>query len=122
MNLPKLIFPILVISALLGGYYLRNAFTQPTTTVALSSEQGHTLNCVVEGVKCKGTASFFTSLYEGVPGVNGIVTYASEHRAIIDYNPDLITPAEIKNIMEAPVPFNDGSEIQVFTCLEMKQE
>ena len=123
MKVSKYIVPALVIAALFGGYGLRAAFTQPTTNVTLGAAgEGAKLECVVDGVKCKGTAGFFTSLYKDVPGINGIETFATEQRAIFTYDPGVITPERIKEIMEAPVPLRDGRLVQVFTCLSMEEK
>jgi hypothetical protein len=120
MRVPKFIVPLLVLAALLGGYFLRTAFTQPTTSVSIGAGGGKTLACVVDGVKCKGTAQFFTSLYKDVPGITGIETYATDHRAIFSYDPALITPERIKSIMEEPIPLKDGTSVQAFRCVSME--
>ena len=120
MRIPHLLLPILVIAALFGGFVLRNTFTQPTTSVALNDGMGATLTCTVDGLKCKGTANFFTGLYEGTPGIIGIETFATEHRAVFTYDSSVIKPDHIRAIMEAPIPFEDGSRQQVFTCLSLE--
>jgi hypothetical protein len=120
MKLPRYILPLLVVAAIFGGYVLRTAFTQPTTSVALNGSGGRTLTCIVQGVKCKGTAAFFTRLYEQTPGIATIETFATEHRAVFKYDPALITPDSIRSIMEAPIPLRDGSSRQVFVCTSMK--
>lgn len=122
MKVSKYIIPLLVVIALFGGYALRAAFTQPTTNVTVGTTEGAKLECIVDGVKCKGTANFFTMLYKDVPGIKGIETFATERRAVFTYDPAVITPDEIKAIMEAPVPFRDGSRVQVFTCLSMEEK
>jgi hypothetical protein len=121
MKIPKIVIPILVVGSLFGGYALRAAFTQPTTSVIVGNTTGAKLECVVDGVKCKGTANFFTSLFENVAGINGIETYASDHRVIFTYEPSLITPDQIRTIIDAPVPLQDGRIIQIFTCLSMDE-
>ena len=121
MKVSKYIVPLLVVIALFGGYALRAAFTQPTTNVSLGSSEGSKLECIVDGVRCKGTANFFTMLYKDVPGISGIETFATERRAVFTYDPAVITPDEIKAIMEAPIPLRDGSRVQVFTCLSMEE-
>ncbi|UCG61651.1 MAG: hypothetical protein JSV52_15290 [Candidatus Zixiibacteriota bacterium] len=122
MKIPKYIIPILVVVALFGGYGLRTAFTQPTTNVSLGDEGGAKLDCIVDGVRCKGTANFFTMLYKDVPGISGIETFATERRAIFTYDPTVISPDQIRAIMEAPIPMRDGSMVQVFTCLSMEEK
>jgi hypothetical protein len=119
MKIPRIIIPVLVIVALFGGYALRKAFTQPTTDIAFSRAGDHTLSCTVDGLKCKGTANFFTKLYEQTPGVASITTYATEHRAVFKYDPAVITPDSIRAIMEAPIPMRDGTARQVFACQTM---
>ncbi|UCD16538.1 MAG: hypothetical protein JSV44_08710 [Candidatus Zixiibacteriota bacterium] len=120
MTIPKYIIPMLVIIALFGGFFLRSAFTQPSTEVSFGSGEGKRLVCIVEGVRCKGTAAFFTSLYDGVSGITGITTFASEHKAVIMYDPGLITRDSIRAIMEAPIPLRDGTSQQIFRCISME--
>jgi hypothetical protein len=71
----------------------------------------------VEGVRCKGTAMFFSSLYEDIPGIIGIETFASERTAVFTYDKKVITPDRIRMIMEAPIRFEDGTTSQVFKCV-----
>ena len=122
MTIHKITIPLLVVAFLTAGYFLRTAFTQPTTNTVIDNTAGQTLVCTVQGVKCKGTAEFFTSLYQDVTGIKGIQTFASEHRVIFTYDQDLISPDSIRRIMEAPIPLEDGSTIQLFTCLSMEAD
>jgi hypothetical protein len=120
MRIPHKVIPLLVIAALFGGYFLRTAFTQPTTNIAYDQKTGATATFIVDGVKCKGTATFFSSLYDSIPGIIGIETFATEHKAIFTYDPKLITRDSIRAIMEAPVPFDDGTSTQLFKCLSVE--
>lgn len=120
MRIPHTLIPALVVVALGGGYLLRNAFTQPTTNIAYNTAAGAKVTFIVDGVKCKGTAAFFSSLYDSVQGIIGIETFATEHKAIFTYNPSVITPDSIRTIMEAELPFNDGTSGQVFKCLSVE--
>ncbi|MCL4305409.1 hypothetical protein KJZ99_05800 [bacterium] len=119
MKVPSFILPVLVTAAILSGYMLRNVFTQPTTNATFEAVAGETVTCTVQGVKCKGTANFFTNLYADVPGIAGIETFATEHKVIFKYDPTLITPEGIREVMEAPILLNDGSYRQVFVCESM---
>lgn len=124
MKISKYLLPLLTVVALVGGYWLRLAFTQPTTSVEFDMVDAAAVSqvvCTVDGVKCKGTANFFTGLFDGVEGVKGIETIASEHRASISYDPKLITPARIKEIIEQEISLQDGTKRQVFRCLDMKK-
>lgn len=120
MRIPRLLIPTIVIASLFGGYFLRSAFTQPTTTTTYDQASGAKVTFIVDGVKCKGTAAFFTSLYDSIPGVIGIETFATEHKAIFTYDPDKITRDSIRAIMEAPIPFDDGTSEQIFKCLSVE--
>ena len=120
MRIPRLLIPTIVIASLFGGYFLRSAFTQPTTNVAYDTSSGAKATFIVDGVKCKGTAAFFTSLYDSIPGIIGIETFATEHKAIFTYDPDRITRDSIRAIMEAPIPFDDGTSEQIFKCLSVE--
>ena len=120
MNVPKYAIPIIVIVFLFGGYLLRPAFTQPTTEMSLGEASGKQLVCEVDGLKCKGTANFFTMLFANTPGILSITTYATEHKAVFTYDPSLITPEAIRDIIEQEIPLRDGSSRQVFSVLSMK--
>ena len=121
MKLPRYIIPILVVVTLFSGYYLRAAFTQPSTSVSFVQSEGKTVTCIVDGVKCKGTANFFTKLYSEVSGIISIETYAADHKAVITYDPESITPEDIKAVMEQQIPMRDGTQRQVFTCVSMRE-
>ncbi len=120
MRIPKLLIPAIVIASLFGGYFLRSAFTQPTTATTYDQKSGATATFIVDGVKCKGTAAFFTSLYDSIPGVIGIETFATEHKAVFTYDPDAITIDSIRSIMEAEIPFDDGTRERIFKCLSVE--
>jgi hypothetical protein len=120
MNVPRLMIPVLTVAVLIGGYYLRLAFTQPTTSAVFEELGIEKIECTVEGLKCRGTANFFTRLFEGTSGISSIDTFASEHRAVFTYDPAKIKPEEIRRIMEQPVRLRDGSSRQVFRCVSME--
>ena len=120
MRLPRLIVPLLAASALLGGYSLRIAFTQPTLTKVFADKPGETATFVVDGIRCWGTAQFFTSLYENTPGIFSIQAYASERTAVFTFDPGVVSCDRIRAIMEAPVPFDDGTTSQVFRCVSVQ--
>ena len=120
MRLPRIIIPVLVALALAGGISLRIAFTQPTLTKVFADEPGETATFIVDGIRCWGTASFLTSLYEETPGVFAIQAYASERKAVFTFDPVVITRDRIQTIMEAPIPFDDGTTGQVFKCVSVR--
>jgi hypothetical protein len=123
MRLPGLIIPLLVAAALYGGYNLRLLFTQPTTnsTYNANDTKAGTKNIfIVDGIKCKGTAEYFSSLYDSVPGIIGIETFATERKAVITYDPDVITRDSIRAVMEKEIPFEDGTRGQLFKCISIE--
>jgi hypothetical protein len=120
MRLPHFIIPVLVASALIGGYGLRLAFTQPTLYQTFGDGDEATPGAravfVVEGVRCRGTAQFLASLYEEAPGILALEAFASEHKVVFTFDPKQTSPDRIQAIMEAPVPFKDGTSNQIFRC------
>jgi len=120
MNIPRYILPLLIAAALFGGYALRAAFTHPSSSVQFSANGSKKVTCIVDGIRCKGTSDFFIRLYSKTPGIAHIETYATEHKAIIKYDPNLITPNQIRSVMEAQIPLRDGTSRQVFFCQSMK--
>jgi hypothetical protein len=104
---------VLVVTALLAGYFSRLVFTQPSTRVTYEPGPGREAVFVVEGLRCKGTAMYLTSLYD----IRSIVTYASERKAVFTYDPAQSSPQRIRAVMEAPMPLDDGTTRQVFKCV-----
>ncbi len=119
MPLPRIILPILVALALTGGFTLRNLFTRPTLTWTVADRPGEKAVFVVDGLRCRGTAQFLASLYENTPGILSIQAFATERKAVFTFDPRVISRDRIRGIMEAPVPFNDGTTGQVFRCLSV---
>jgi len=117
MRIPNYIVPILVIFALAGGYLLQPAFTKPTSSVSfIPAEKEAVVVCIVEGLKCKGTANYFTRLVSSAPGIVSITTYAAEHKAVIVFDEESLTLDDIRGLIEQPGGVNEG----VFQCLSMK--
>jgi len=109
MKISTYIIPILVIAALFGGYFLKPAFTKPTTSVSfIPAEKEAEVVCIVEGLKCKRTAAYFTRLVSSAPGIVSITTYAAEHKAIIVYDVESLTAEDIKELIEQPGGVDEG--------------
>ena len=118
--MPRLIIPLLVTLALAGGYNLRIVCTQPTLTKVFADRPGDKAKFVVDGIRCWGTAQLFTSLYEHTPGVFSIQAYASERTAVFTFDPEVTSRDQLRSIMEAPIPFDDGTTGQVFKCVSVR--
>ncbi len=119
MRIPKITIPILVIIALFGGFFLRSAFTQPSTSVTTGTIGAASVECIVDGVKCQGTASLFTSHFNGVAGINTIETFAADHRVVFTYDPAIITPDDIRRKIDSPVVIDDSTSVVLFNCLSL---
>lgn len=119
-RLPGCLIATLAVLALAGGYFLRAAFTQPTSVSSFSGTGTAKAVFIVDGLKCKGTADYFTGMYKDVPGIGGIETYASENKAVFTYDPKLITGEGLRAVMEAPVKYEDGTSGQAFKARSMK--
>ncbi|HEY5912031.1 MAG TPA: hypothetical protein VJA21_15615 [Verrucomicrobiae bacterium] len=120
MRLPKLLIPVLVLLSLTAGYGFRTIYTRPTTVQTFAEGSGARATFIVDGVRCKGTAMFFSSLYEDTPGIMRVETFAGEHMAVFTYDPKTVTQDRIRAIMEAPIPFDDGTTSQVFRCISVR--
>ena len=120
MRLPTYVIPVLVTLALLAGYGLRTSFTRPTSVQTFAEGNWSKATFVIDGVRCKGTAVFLSSLYEDIPGILGIETFAGERTAVFTYDPKVVTQDRIREIMEAPIPFQDGTTSQVFKCMSVR--
>lgn len=119
MRIPKITIPVLVVIALLGGFFLRNAFTQPSTTAVMGASGTATVECIVDGVKCKGTASLFTSHFEGFAGIGTIETFAADHKAVISYDPSIISLDDIRKKIDSPVALDESTSVAFFRCLSI---
>jgi len=117
LRLPPWALPVLASLALTAGYFLRIPLTRPTSVQTFAEGTGVTTAFVVDGLRCKGTAAFLTSRYEETPGILQIETFASERTAVFTYDPQRLNPSRIREIMEAPIPFEDGTTQQVFRCV-----
>lgn len=120
MRISKYTIPVLVIITLFLGWFLKYAFTHPTTNMVFLEGKGEIVECIVEGVKCKGTAGTFSRRFAVVPGIYSVATYASEHRAVISYDPESLTWDDIKEIIEEPYKLADGTEVKIFKLMDME--
>lgn len=119
MRIPKTTIPILVVISLVGGFLLRSAFTQPSTSTQMGAVGTASVECIVDGVKCKGTASLFNAHFEGVAGISTIETFAADHRVVIGYDPAILSPEDIRRQIDAPVVLDESTSVAFFRCVSM---
>jgi hypothetical protein len=122
MKVPKITIPLLVIIFVVGGYAFRTVFFFPTTDIAYSAVGDSTVEFIVDGLKCRGTAGFFTSQFENTPGIESITTFAASHKAVFVYDSSIITPDRIKSIFEKEFRMQDGSFQSVFREIERTED
>jgi hypothetical protein len=114
VKIPRILIPLAVLLFVVGGYTLRTEFFFPTTEAAFSSTGDSMVEFTVEGLRCRGTAAFFTELFDNAPGIESITTYAANNKAVFVYDSRLITPDRIKSIFEREFRMRDGSFRSVF--------
>ena len=120
MRVPKFIIPLVVLVALTAGYAFRTSLDRPTLVRTFAERTGAQATFVVDGVRCRGTAALFCSLFEDTPGILKIEAFASERTAVVTFDSKAVTPKRIQEIMEAPIAFDDGTTNQVFRCVSVR--
>jgi hypothetical protein len=121
MKVPKVLIPILVLVFVAGGYALQTMFFFPTTEVSFDWKGDKSVEFVVEGVRCRGTAAYFTEMFARTPGIAKITTYAASHTALFEYDSQQINPDRIKSMFEKEIRMADGSFRSVFTEISRKE-
>ncbi len=114
MRIPKLTIPVLIVVFIVGGILIQPLFYFPTTEVALGSEGDSTVEFVVDGLKCRGTAGFFTNMFLEVDGIESITTYSTTNSAIFVYDSKKTSPDRIAMVFEREFRTQDGSFTQFF--------
>jgi hypothetical protein len=121
MKIPKLIIPILVLVFVAGGYAVQPLFFFPTTNVQMGAEGNSRVEFIVDGIRCRGTAAFFTSLFENVKGIESITTYADSRKAVFVYDSKLIDPEKIQLLFEREFRMQDGSFQPLYRAVERSE-
>ncbi len=119
MRVPKLLIPLVVAGALMAGYAFRTSLDRPTLVQTFAEGTGAQATFVVDGVRCRGPAAFFCTLFEDTPGIFKIEAFASERTAVFTFDSKVVTPKRIQEIMESPIAFDDGTTNQVFRCVSV---
>jgi hypothetical protein len=107
---------LLVISSFFGVILVANAWELPSTRHQFEETGGETVEVqmLVDGLRCRGTANFFVNMLSPIDGLVSVDTYVQEHRAVLVYDPALITAEEIRRVIDAPVKLRDGRVVQPF--------
>jgi hypothetical protein len=86
---------------------------------AEAKTDGQTVEMLVDGLRCRGTSNFFVARLQDVPGLLGVTTYVQEHRAVIQYDPEVVTVEKIQEVIEDFVHLPDGRMIRPFAVTEI---
>jgi len=121
MRVPKLIIPALIVVFIVIGILIQPLFYFPTTEVAFGAQGDSTVEFVVDGLRCRGTAGFFTNLFNGVDGIESITTYATTNSAIFIYDSKKIDPDRIAMLFQKEFRMEDGSFHQFFSEVSRKE-
>ena len=121
MRVPKLIIPALIVIFIVGGILIQPLFYFPTTEVAFAAQGDSTVEFVVDGLKCRGTAGFFTNLFSDVDGIESITTYATTNSAIFIYDSKKIDADRIAMLFQREFKLQDGSFHKFFSEVSRKE-
>ena len=121
MRIPRITIPLLVLVFIAGGYAFQSVFFFPTTEAAFSASGDATVEFIVDGLRCRGTAAFFTQLFSSTSGIESITTYAADRRAVFVYDSKAISADRIKTIFEREFRMQDGSFQNVFREIERRE-
>ena len=120
------IIPLAILLVILLAFATTNAYRVPTADIAFLEGADRpavvsTVEFEVSGLKCRGTAEAFSEQIKDVPGVVSFVAYSRTHSAIVEYDPELTNPEEIREAFEEPI-FFEGKTYEVFKMVsQIKQ-
>ena len=111
----------LVILSFVGIILAANLWELPTQQHSFQETDGEAegVEMIVNGLLCRGISNFFTGRLSKVEGVVSLDTYVQEHRAVITYDPAVISVGEIKGMIETSIRLRDGRLVRPFTVKEI---
>jgi copper chaperone CopZ len=123
MKIPIWVLAPVVIVSFLGVVLAANLWELPTQQHRFGETATETrdVEMIVDGLRCRGTSSFFLNKLSGVDGLISVNTFVQEHRADISYDPSKISIEEIKKMIEAPVRLRDGRIVRPFTVRDVRE-
>jgi len=117
-----IIIPVAVILLILVAFATTDAYRVPTLEVTFVEERPATVETIeyeVAGLTCRGKSTGFANMIGDTPGVISVTTYVRRNTAIVEYDPELITPDEIQTLFERPF-VHEGKEYNLFEQLGRK--
>jgi hypothetical protein len=121
MKIPSLLVAPLVALAFLGIVFGGQSFELPTMERSFnpSGPGFKSVEMEVNGLKCRGTSNFFMELVGDNEGIGTVETWVQAHRARIEYDPEVTSPAEIKAVVEQSIALADGGVAQPFSVVSV---
>lgn len=121
MKVHPVLLPPMVVAAFFATILGGQLWELPTMQHEFSTIQseGREVAMIVDGLHCRGTSNYFVSRLEDTPGLLGVATYVQEHRAVIQYDPEVISVEEIREIIEDFVFLPDGRMVRPFGVTEI---
>ena len=117
-----IIIPVAVVLLILVAFATTDAYRVPTLEVQFVEQRPETVETIeyqVAGLTCRGKSMGFANMIGSTPGVISVTTYTRRNTAIVEYDPELITPDEIQTLFERPF-VHEGEEYNLFEQLGRK--
>ena len=114
-----LFIPIALVALAALALVTANAYRVPTIEHSFVDERPEnvaTVEYVVSGLRCRGTAVGLARQIAELPGMVSITAYARTRTAIIEYDPTEVSPDAIRETFERPM-VHEGEEYQVFSTV-----
>lgn len=111
-----IIIPIAIVVLTLLAFATTKAYRVPTAELSFVEDRPATVTTVeyeVNGLKCRGTANLFARQIADVPGVVSFTAYARTHTALVEYDPTVTSPDEIREAAVEPIE-HEGEIYEVF--------
>ena len=123
MKIPPLLLAPAVVISFFGVILAASLREVPTQQSRITETSGKTkeVSVIVDGLFCRGKSIFFTNMLSQAPGLVSVDTYVQEQRAVIVFDPRIITVAQIQQIIETPFRLDDGSVVQPFAVREVRE-
>ena len=120
MKIHSILLPPLVLAAFFATIIIGQTWELPTMQHEFSTtgSDARQVEMIVDGLRCRGTSNFFVARLQDIPGLLGVTTYVQEHRAVIQYDPTVISVEEIREVIEDFVFLPDGRMVRPFAVTE----
>ncbi|MBM3307267.1 MAG: 4Fe-4S binding protein [Candidatus Eisenbacteria bacterium] len=118
-----IVIPLVIAALIALAFGTAGVYRVPTLERAFMDERPGVVKTVefeVEGLKCGGVAKFLAAKIADVPGVVAITVYTRTNTAIVEFDPSLTGPEEIRRAYERPDTI-EGHEYEVFKTRSVRE-